>query len=717
MGKKVSSLLLVVLNTLLLTLAVFHEQIQIPTVFQVAGRLHPMLLHLPIGFLVLILSIRLFNRQLGLESSSVLFKFAFPLAAFVTVLSAIAGSFLAAEESYSSDLINRHRNTGTILSLLTLALTYLNEEERSFKITGLLVIVFLFITGHYGSSVTHGENFILKPLQNGNEQKVMINDSTSIYEAALLPVLDKKCNSCHNPTRKKGNLEMTTWEGLLKGGENGAIWNLAEINESQILKRIHLPEDHDDHMPPKDKQQLTKNEKVLIELFIKAGAKRTITLGSKNSADSLKKIAWTIAGQSSSEEQKIIRLFSAVSSEKIKDLNTASRTITPISADDPALRVGFYLAGDFKPSYLDELNSISENITELYLSGMPIKNDDLSSLKTFKNLEILFLNNTSINDEALLHLQKLPSLRKISLSNTNVTSNGISSILKMPSLKEISAWNIKTKPTELEQLAKSSPSIKWILGDEPGNEILQLTPPSLVNESRILKAGEKIEFRHNLPGVTIRYSTGNEPEPDSVNGKIYSKPLSPDRYTKIRLKAYKSGWKLSNMVEANFFTSGIKPQSGKLLSAPAKDYRGNGIKTLLDAQPGDMDNHRDGQWLAFRENAMSALFEFEAGTEPGSLTVSYLKNTGSYILPPAKISVFGGNELDELTLLTVRKPTQPTGYDRNEVLGEDISIDKKFRYLKIIIEPVEKLPQWHGGKGQRAWIFSDEIFFYPRPTI
>jgi hypothetical protein len=30
-------------------------------------------------------------------------------------------------------------------------------------------------------------------------------------------------------------------------------------------------------------------------------------------------------------------------------------------------------------------------------------------------------------------------------------------------------------------------------------------------------------------------------------------------------------------------------------------------------------------------------------------------------------------------------------------------------YIKIIGNPVAKLPSWHQGKGEKAWIFVDEV--------
>jgi hypothetical protein len=30
-------------------------------------------------------------------------------------------------------------------------------------------------------------------------------------------------------------------------------------------------------------------------------------------------------------------------------------------------------------------------------------------------------------------------------------------------------------------------------------------------------------------------------------------------------------------------------------------------------------------------------------------------------------------------------------------------------YIKIVAKPLPKLPGWHAAKGQKAWLFADEI--------
>ncbi len=142
-----------------------------------------------------------------------------------------------------------------------------------------------------GSVLTHGENFVLAPLQGGTEETTAITDSTTLYVAAIEPILRHKCMSCHNDKKAKGKLIMTAVEKIMKGGKHGPIWVARDPEKSTIIKRIHLPEENDDHMPPSGKPQLSKNEMHLIYYWILEGADFTTAWTQFNKQDSLRLLA------------------------------------------------------------------------------------------------------------------------------------------------------------------------------------------------------------------------------------------------------------------------------------------------------------------------------------------------------------------------------------------------------------------------------------------
>ncbi len=59
---------------------------------------------------------------------------------------------------------------------------------------------------------------------------------------------------------------------LMKGGKNGVALMPGKAAESELMKRLLLPREDDDHMPPKEKPQLTESEIALIHWWIASGA-------------------------------------------------------------------------------------------------------------------------------------------------------------------------------------------------------------------------------------------------------------------------------------------------------------------------------------------------------------------------------------------------------------------------------------------------------------
>lgn len=99
--------------------------------------------------------------------------------------------------------------------------------------------------------------------------KVAIN-----FERDIQPLLESKCLECHNPDKVKGDLLMHTAESLLKGGDNGAGLVVGQPDASEIVKRVVLPADHDDVMPPKKSgAPLTADQMRVLKQWVQEGAK------------------------------------------------------------------------------------------------------------------------------------------------------------------------------------------------------------------------------------------------------------------------------------------------------------------------------------------------------------------------------------------------------------------------------------------------------------
>jgi len=90
-------------------------------------------------------------------------------------------------------------------------------------------------------------------------------DSTS----KALFTLKATCFECHNPEKAKADLDLTSREAILKGGDGGPALVVGKSSESFLVEV--LAPDADPHMPPKG--QLTDEQIADIRKWIDAGAK------------------------------------------------------------------------------------------------------------------------------------------------------------------------------------------------------------------------------------------------------------------------------------------------------------------------------------------------------------------------------------------------------------------------------------------------------------
>jgi uncharacterized membrane protein len=706
---------ILVLQVLLLFLFLFDERIQLPVWLQVTGRLHPMVLHLPIGFLIFLVALLFLKNQFKKKSFNRLVFICLLLISLSASISALFGLFLSLQGDYGADQLQLHKVGGVALSFLCyfvlIGYAYVKRRKVILYVGTAISVSALLFTGHTGSVLTHGENFVFAPIMKTSAKEVSI-ETSSVYQLAVEPILEKKCFGCHNEGKLKGGLVMTSIDKFKQGGKKGVEWVAGNPDSSRLVQYIHLPLADDDHMPPDGKPQLTSTEIFILESWIKSGADFEKLLAEYSDADTLKKwVPIHQAAKSESETEKVYD-FPAVSQSVIDKLNTPYCSVFPLYQNSAALQADFFIRASFNIETLKSLSQIKEQLVVLNLSKMPVSDEDLKIISQIKNLEKLNLNFTDLTGTGLAELKSLTKLQSLSLSGTALDNQYVESILSLPELKELFIWDTKVTETQSNEWQKEYPAIKIVqqLFNDP--TILQLSKPILINEG-ILKGDESIQLKHSMPGVKIMYTLDGT-EPDSLGGLIYDKPLTVKETVKLKAIACRQGWYCSDLLTITNFVEGYKPNSAELLTPADKKYPGLGASSLTDGRKGFTDVLRESAWLGFRENDFEARFDFGA-TPPTiqKIVLSYGDNISSYLFPPTEVEVWGGSSKDQLTLLKRVKTDLPTGYSPQRVEAYPITLDSgAYSYYKIVAKPINKLPEWHSGKGQKGWFFIDEVFFY-----
>lgn len=99
------------------------------------------------------------------------------------------------------------------------------------------------------------------------------------WETIVAPIFAVRCSGCHGPEKRKAKMRLDTFEGVMRGGEDGAVIVVGDPAKSMMMQRLLLPLDHEDHMPPAKRPQPTPAELDVIRWWIAQGASRDATLG------------------------------------------------------------------------------------------------------------------------------------------------------------------------------------------------------------------------------------------------------------------------------------------------------------------------------------------------------------------------------------------------------------------------------------------------------
>lgn len=703
---------------MLLFLLFFQNKVSLPPSLQVIGRMHPLLLHLPIGLLIISFIIWLGRKNIEAGAFQKIFILVMQVTAFTASLTALMGFFLSREGGYDENILLKHKVLGIVTAILSysMLMIFQSSPQKKFLFGAMIstTLIVMIIGSHFGSTLTHGEGFVWQPIRGEEEMEVeKITDSSSLFAAAVRPILKSKCFSCHNERKAKGELVMTTNEKILKGGKNGPIWKSGDALNSHIIQNINLPDEDKKHMPPKGKPQLSQEEIDLLFAWVQSGADMQKTIKDYEDDDTLKILASKFIHLPKEAEERKYSFASAPVS-LVQKLSSPFCSVFPLSQNSPALQADFFVREKFDRKKLDELLKVKDQVVVLNLGNMPVEDADMKTINQFGNLEKLVLNNSSVTNSGLAELKKLKNLRSLSLAGTKIDKNAVQSFSQLDSLKEVFIWNTNISATEAKELQKQNKNIIFNSGYVPdASEILSLTPPAIKNEEFILMPNEKIELKHQVAGVTIRYTT-DDSDPDSSSSPVYNSPIEVSGFTMVKAKAVRAGWYSSPIAAFSFFKKGVKPSMAELVNQPNEKYKGDGAITLIDLKKGTADNFGDAAWLGFREKPFAAVFYFDTMQTISSISISYNKNVQSYLMPPEEIEVWGGNDKAKLKLLKKRTPPQVTKEEKDVVRVEGIKIDIEpaaYKYYKIIAKNLPKLPAWHRGKGDKGWFFIDEVFF------
>ena len=131
---------------------------------------------------------------------------------------------------------------------------------------------------------------------------------------------------------------------------------------------------------------------------------------------------------------------------------------------------------------------------------------------------------------------------------------------------------------------------------------------------------------------------------------------------------------------------------------------------LDDGRAGILDYRND--WLGFWGETIDATIELGENTSFNSVSLDFYFYPLSWIFLPQRVVFYISDDMKTWRQVGEEHPENPEILATPSIhtitfeSGEPI----KASYLRVVAEPLPEIPSWHRAAGEKAWIFTDEIF-------
>lgn len=462
----------------------FLPVFKVPVLLELVARVHPLILHFPIVAIILVALLELMDAVKLVQLNDGVRGILISVAALSAIAAIMTGFLLYQSGGYSGQLVSWHFYGGVVSGILTLitgvAFLYFSRNRKFTKyyLTSVVITTMaVSVTSHLGGSLTHGEDFLTEPIEKFQalkEANIKTKEEMVLFDDVVMAFVDVKCMSCHNQNKTKGGYTMTNYDQLIAGGESQSRAVIPGAPDaSELVKRVLLPTDHEDRMPPEGKTPLSDLEIELLTGWINQGASSNQKVSEikdslllENVEAYLPELTAHLVKQHQTEQEleKIEKELQGIASE-------VGLEVMRYEGED-GLEPFFSLSMTFPPAHitdesLKKLSPYYAYFRKVSIVGSEISDDGLYLVGKMKNLKELYLQKTMVTADGLAYLKGLPELEMLNLSYTKVDDSGIIQLGVFPSLAKAYLRGNDVSEQVVEAARKANPKIQLLLEEGP----------------------------------------------------------------------------------------------------------------------------------------------------------------------------------------------------------------------------------------------------------
>ena len=438
------------------------------------GRFHVLALHLPIGIVIAAVAVDFTARRERYRALAQASPFLWGAAALSAVLTVALGYLHFAEGGFAGPSGNAHRLAGTTTAVVMLLGWWMATRSTPTWLQpaiGVLALVLVSVTGHYGGNLTHGPTFLVDYAPGvvrswlGAEEKRARPASVAAadpYLDVVQPLLKLRCGTCHGGEKHEGSFSMATYESTLAGGDTGRAVVPGNLEASELYFRVTLPPDDEKVMPAEKKTPPTKDQIAILKWWIEKGAPHGTTIGEVGLDAGIEPLLAAQLGLGGAAPAPAAQAAAVTADQElVGKLFAAGFLVRQSSQSDSRLVVSVSSPGSkIDKAALAVLASAASQIVDLNLQNAALDDDDLVVLGDLAAVTQLRLSRNQISDRGLGALARLPKLASLNLyGNAGVTDAGVEALGRIAALRRVYLWQTGVTPAGAAKLRAARPDI------------------------------------------------------------------------------------------------------------------------------------------------------------------------------------------------------------------------------------------------------------------
>lgn len=312
--------------------------------------------------------------------------------------------------------------------------------------------------------------------------------AATAYDEIVAPIFRARCVACHGEEKQKGKLALHAWERVARGGDSGPLWVAGKPAESELVRRLRLPADDEEHMPPSDEPQPSREEIDLLVRWIEGGATQSSTLAELQLSPALAAAAAELPTKLGAVKTRgrtepaweldsgAVEKLRAPLAASVADLQRRfPGALSYESRSSAALH--FTAAGlgrDFGDEEIARLAAVREALVSLDLSNTAVTDRSAGVLAGCTQLRVLRLGFTTVGDETGRALAALKKLEILAMPGTAIGEASVAAWQRLPALRRL---HVDETPAAAAARAAKLPVV------EAGIEALMAEMPAAAPET------------------------------------------------------------------------------------------------------------------------------------------------------------------------------------------------------------------------------------------